>query len=502
MGRLCVARVWSNVILFAMKLPKRIAATCSVVAWLIGFGDLTNGAEPTKPQTLPRICACADGRGFETETGKPFVPFGVNYFRPGQGWAPQIWKKFDVDATRRDFALMKEYGVNCVRVFLTYGSFLMETNRVSPEGLEKFDQFLMLAEEAGIYVHPTGPDHWEGLPEWAKGDRIADEVVLTALEEFWRQFAARYRGRSVIFAYDLLNEPEVRWETPVMRDKWNRWLEKKYSDTSKLSEAWGGTNQHSAFGSVPVPPREDCIGCARLLDFQRFREDVADEWTRRQVAALKSVDPKALVTVGLIQWSVPSVLAACWHYSAFRPERQARLLDFMEVHFYPLANGHYEYQNEEEEAKNLAYLEGVVREVARFNKPVVIAEFGWYGGGKLSYGNHAPATEEQQAQWCRKHVESTAALACGWLNWGFYDQPEASDVSQLIGLVKADGTAKAWGRDFKSLAGKYAGQRLPVPKLGSRPAMDWDACITSAAEGAKFRQRYLEAWRASQPNGC
>jgi hypothetical protein len=27
----------------------------------------------------------------------------------------------------------------------------------------------------------------------------------------------------VIFAYDLLNEPEVKWDTPPMREKWNRW---------------------------------------------------------------------------------------------------------------------------------------------------------------------------------------------------------------------------------------------------------------------------------------
>jgi len=147
--------------------------------------------------------------------------------------------------------------------------------------------------------------------------------------------------------------------------------------------------------------------------------------------------------VGLIQWSVPSVIAACWHYSAFRPERQARFLDFMEVHFYPLANGHYEYKNEEEENKNLAYLESVVHEVTRCNKPVVIAEFGWYGGGKLNHGNHAPGSEEQQARWCRKLIESSAGLACGWLNWGFYDQPEARDVSQLIGLVKTSGETKA-----------------------------------------------------------
>jgi endo-1,4-beta-mannosidase len=370
------------------------------------------------------------------------------------------------------------------------------TGQLDPQGLAKFDEFLTIAEEAGIYIHPTGLDHWEGVADWAKVDRYADEQALQGVESFWKAFAARYRGRSVIFAYDLLNEPEVKWDTPPMHEKWNRWLERKYTTADKIASAWGDTNQNLTLGSIPIPPKEDCAGCARLLDFQHFREEIAEEWTRRQVAAIKSADPQALVTVGLIQWSVPSVLAACWHYSATRPERQARHLDFMEVHFYPLANGHYEYKDAEEEAKNLAYLEGVVREVARFNKPVVIAEFGWYGGGKLSFGNHAPASEEQQAQWCRKLVESAAGLSVGWLNWGLYDQPEATDVSQLTGLLTADGKMKAWGREFKSLAAHYANRRIPPLKLGERPALDWDLCITSAARGTEFRAAYLHAWKA------
>ncbi len=351
-----------------------LAGLISTLALLTGAAQLSTNATP-----LPKIRVAADGRTFQTGSGKPFVPFGINYYRPGTGWAPQVWKQFDADATRQDFARMKELGVNCVRVFLSYGSFLMETNRLSPDGLAKFDQFLEIAGQAGIYVHPTGPDHWEGLPDWAKTDRYADEVTLRSVEEFWRQFAARYRGRPGIFAYDLLNEPEVRWDTLPMGAKWNRWLEKKYANAAKLSSVWGMTNQNLAWGAIPIPPREDCAGCARLLDFQHFREDIADEWTRRQVAAIKAADPQALVTVGLIQWSVPSLLAGGWQYSAFRPERQARLVDFMEIHFYPLANGFYEY-GAEDEARNLAYLEGVVREAARPGKPVVIAEFGWYGG--------------------------------------------------------------------------------------------------------------------------
>ena len=450
-----------------------------------------------KTKSLPKIRIAKDGRSFETERGEPFVPFGVNYFRPGTGWAPQVWKQFDAEATRKDFARMKELGVNCVRVFLSYGSFQMETNRLLPEGLAKCDQFLEIAEQTGIYVHPTGPDHWEGFPAWASTDRHADEAALRAVEEFWKQFAARYRGRTAIFGYDLLNEPAVMWDTPPMREKWNRWLEKKYRDVDKLTQAWGTTNQNVTFGAISTPPREDCGGCARLLDFQHFREDIADDWTRRQAAAIKASDPQALVTVGLVQNSVPSPAGQVWQYSAFRPQRTVRFVDFMEIHFYPLARGVYQYAPEDE-GLNLAYLESVVQEVARCGKPVVIAEFGWYGGGQPTFGKYAAATEEQQAQWCEKLVSSTAGLARGWLNWGLYDYPGARDVTELTGLLTADGKTKAWGRTFEQLARRYHGAKLTSPKPGPRPDLDWDLCITSSVEGMKFRDRYFEAWKTSQ----
>ena len=126
------------------------------------------------------------------------MPFGVSYYRPGTGWAPQVWKKFDAEATRKDFTRMKELGVNCARVFLSYGSFYHEPGVLDTNGLAKFDQFLDIAEEAGIHVHPTGPDMWEGPPEWPVGG-IGDERTLGALEAFWKMFAARYRGLRTSF---------------------------------------------------------------------------------------------------------------------------------------------------------------------------------------------------------------------------------------------------------------------------------------------------------------
>lgn len=113
--------------------------------------------------------------------------------------------------------------------------------------------------------------------------------------------------------------------------------------------------------------------------------------------------------------------------------------------FYPLATGFYAYRDVQEERRNLAYLDLVVREAAWPGKPVVIAEFGRYGGGRptLNQGRHPFASEEQQARWSPQRIERTAGLACGGLNWGFYDHPGARDVTELTGLLTADGWEKA-----------------------------------------------------------
>ena len=114
----------------------------------------------------------------------------------------------------------------------------------------------------------------------------------------------------------------------------------------------------------------------------------------------------------------------------------------------------------------------MARECAKPGLPLVIAEFGWYGGGPLN-PKGKPATEEQQSEWCRHLLEVTSPMACGWLNWGMYDHPQAEDVSKLTGLFTVDGKEKAWGRTFRDAARAVPGQspavrdpRSPRPALG------------------------------------
>ena len=103
--------------------------------------------------------------------------------------------------------------------------------------------------------------------------------------------------------------------------------------------------------------------------------------------------------------------------------------------------------------------------------PLVIAEFGWYGGGPLT-PNGKPATEEQQSEWCRHLLEVTSPMACGWLNWGMYDHPQAKDVSKLTGLFTVDGKEKAWGRAFRDAGAAVPGQSPAVRDPQSpRPAV-------------------------------
>lgn len=480
----------------------------TVLLLAVGMGRIpavlaAESTEGSKSRTapLPKILIRQDKKGFVTSEGKDFVPFGVTYYRPGTGWAPQVWKQWDAEKTKQDFALMKSYGINCVRVFLSFGSFYPKPGQLDPVGLEKFDAFLSIAEEAGIYVHPTGPDHWEGLPEFMKPDRYSAETSLQALEMFWKKFAERYRGRTVIFAYDLLNEPEIGWDTPNLWALWNRKVAERYQTPDKVIAAWGLTNATIPFGRMRIPRKKDAPGSVEMKEYQAFREDVAETWTRRQVEAIRAVDPSALITAGLVQWSVPVMLASPGHYSAFRPERQSKYLDFMEIHFYPLDGGPYEYQGEESEMRNLAYLESVVRDVARNGKPVVVAEFGWYGGGKPKFDNnkHPAATEAQQAQWCSRLIDTTAGMACGWLNWGFFDQPEATDASEMSGLVTAEGKSKVWGTAFKEIGKRWTSSPPTARKLGERPEIPWEACVSSAAAGNEFRKKYLEAFLKDLP---
>jgi len=429
------------------------------------------------------IAVAPDVRGFaERGSGRPYIPFGTNYYDPHTGWAPKLWRRFDAEKVREHFRVMSEMGVNCARVFLTAGNFQPTAETVEEEALAKLDKLVEIAGEKNIRLILTGPDHWEGQPPYWKPDRFAGENALRALEHFWDVVGRRYRGEPAIFAWDLLNEPHLPWFVEQWGPQWNLWLGRTYGNHEALKAAWGDElAETDSWGSVAVPEDKADPGNPRLCDWQRFREHLADEWVRRQVEAIRRADSAHLVTVGYIQWSYPLVRSGKpARYAAFNPHSQAQWLDFITIHFYPTMGS--PFQSEENWRKNIEYLQATLA-YCHTGKPVVLGEFGWYGGGAPQ--QHPYLSEEQQARWIGEEIEASRALADGWLSWPFADTPSSGDISLYAGLVKPDLTLKAWGRSFKTLAANLPELKkttlvLPAPVFAG----------TLTADEEKLRQEH------------
>jgi endo-1,4-beta-mannosidase len=277
------------------------------------------------------------------------------------------------------------------------------------------------------------------------------------------------------------------WFVEQWRPKWNNWLQNTYASREAMKAAWGDElTEADEWGNVAVPENRPDSGNPRLLDWQHFREYLADEWVRIQVEAIRRADPTHLVTVGYIQWSYPLVRSDNpGRYAAFNPRRQTRWLDFLTVHFYPTFGG--PFQSEENWKKNIGYLQAVLA-YCRTGKPVVLGEFGWYGGGAPQH--HPYLSEQQQARWICEEIEASRSLADGWLSWPFADSPQSRDISLFAGLVRADLSLKAWGLNFKELASNLPELKKPTPEL---PSFDFNSALTADDNELKRMHRdYIE----------
>jgi hypothetical protein len=439
----------------------------------------------------------------ERGTHRPFTAVGLNYFDHETGWAPHLWEKYDDQRVRDQLRMVAEQGFNTIRVFITLQAFEQEAGRVTGEGEARFRRMLAVCRDLGIRVIPTGPELWEGAPPWYKGDRFADEPLLAAEESWWREFAGRFADEPVILAWDLANEPAIGWDSPAMVAGWNRWLQARHGDTAAVARAWKlSPDQIGTLGQLPAPPKSPDRGNPRLLEYQRYREHVADSWTARMCAAIRSSDRNHMITVGQIQWASPVLLPSVWHYAGFDLRANARHLDFSTIHFYPL-----DYpkpcDSPEGVPANRIYLLALLAESSA-GKPLMLGEFNWYGGGGLKGESGWELPEmpvEHQVAWCDVLLRASRGRTCGWLNWAFADTVSARDISRWSGCWTSDLKLKPWGAVFGRFAREVAGRpevARPFPAWLDSVRLDREAALTDPAAGNEYRNR-LRAAAASHP---
>ncbi len=434
------------------------------------------------------------GWGFREAGGAAtFTPWGCNYYDPFTGWPPRLWEQFDPTRVAAHFDDIRGIGGNVIRVFSTLANVLAGPDQVSASGLAKMARMLDLAGERGLRVIYSGPGLWEGAPPWWTENYLYEAYArpdLIAIQQVaWRGIGSALRGHPALMAYELHNEPFSPWRVSApLREQWALW--------------------RARFG--PRAPEDLPAPCEPLfadwhVDFQRFREHIADAYVARMVEAIREVDDTHLVTIGLHQKSAPFDWYPPDPYTGFNPHRLADRIDYTSLHFYPHHPFHPNIYRDpcetpEGMTETLCHARAVLRYAHSAGKPVVMEECGWYGGGSpLTMNRELPARSEgEQAAYCRRLVESTAGDACGWLFWPYRDTPSSLDISRRGGLFNPEGALKEWGRDFSRMAKGITGA-IPTRVPGTRTLpLSWRELVTDPEAVKACRARYLDEFRRGE----
>jgi hypothetical protein len=235
-------------------------------------------------------------------SGKKFVPWGFNYDHDDGGRLLEDYWNEEWAKVEAHFAEMKKLGANVVRIHLQFGKFMDAPARANDKALDRLGKLVKLAEKTGLYLDLTGLGcyHKKDVPAWY--DKLSEKDRWDAQARFWEAIARQCSSSPAIFCYDLMNEPVV----PGGKRKAGDWL----------GPPFGGKH----FVQVITLDQKD-----------RLRPDIARQWIKHLVSAIRKHDRRHLITLGLVDWSLdrPGLT------SGFVPEKIAPELDFLCVHIYP-----------------------------------------------------------------------------------------------------------------------------------------------------------------------
>lgn len=282
------------------------------------------GADATP---LQRIIVNPTSDGFvHSPSGKAFTPWGFNYDHHRDGRLIEDYWHEEWSSVEEDFAEMKRLGANVVRIHLQVAKFMADAETAHRLSLDQLAKLVALSERTGLSLDLTGLGcyHKQDVPAWY--DALDEPTRWEVQARFWQAIARTCAKSSRVFCYDLMNEPVV--PGGGKRDDW-------------LGPPFAGKH-FVQFITLDLAARK--------------REDVAVLWTQRLVQAIREVDDQTLITVGLVDWSLPRPGLT----SGFDPQRIAAEVDFLSVHIYP------------ERGKVDAALETL--DAFRVGKPVLIEE--------------------------------------------------------------------------------------------------------------------------------
>ena len=118
--------------------------------------------------------------------------------------------------TEKDFDVLKDEGVNCLRLPVTYFEMANEDGTLKSSAFERIDWVIENASKHDMYVlidmhgafgSQNGKDHSGDVTYPDVGNFFGNEQNIQKTIQLWKAIANRYKDNAWVAGYDLLNEP-------------------------------------------------------------------------------------------------------------------------------------------------------------------------------------------------------------------------------------------------------------------------------------------------------
>ncbi len=379
-----------------MTTTTRLIQGVALVAIAMGAKAAEQGEAPpaaTQAQELQWLRVSDDKTHFvEAAGGRRIVMWGVNYDHDDRGRLIEDYWHTEWAEVEADFAEIKALGCNAVRVHLQLPRFMDTAEKPNAANLAKLRELVRLAERTGLYLDVTGLGcyHKPDVPAWY--DALDTAARWEVQARFWRAVAEVCKHSPAIFCYDLMNEPVL----PGAK-KETEWL---------------------------AGPLGDKYFVQRIaLDLAgQTRNEMARDWVKKLTSAIREIDQRHMITVGVIPWAQVFKGAKPIFYA---PE-VGEPLDFVSVHFYP------------KKGKLAETLDALA--VYEVGKPLVIEEIFPLQAGIEETAAFIDAS--------RKHVD-------GWISFYWGATIEENEAKKdIAGAITAQWLR--WWRDHSPYGGKTA----------------------------------------------
>ena len=371
---------------------------------------------------------------------------GVNYWprRKAMYW----WSNFEAGEVREEFAIIKDIGLNVVRMFLLWDDFQPDPNRVSQEALKNLVTVADIAAETGLGIdmtfftgHMSGPN-WS--PRWLLGGSLPPSAHQHWLRDVVSEAKKTDKGYRNMFHDEMaLNAERLLLKTVVsaLKDHPAIWM-------------WNLGNEPDLFAW----PNSSEEGAA---------------WVKEMVGLIKSIDPNHPVTIGLHGDSLEL-------NNGLRIDKVYAHTDVAVMHSYPM------YKTWARKPLDPDFVPFTCALTAALSgKPVLMEEFGGCTAppGESTYIMKWTETNGREREQFMAGEEDFAEFlsltipklqdsgATGAMLWCYADYiPELWDLppcqnavhERFFGLVRSDGSLKPHARVIQEFS-KTRPQVKPIP---------------------------------------